>query len=99
MPGPQAGEEPACGLRLRLNRGGIFGCIVLCLRSPEFVIFSVFYSEKPFMAALLNHRSLVKYADFVAEAAGRQTVADVNCRFVFNNFVEFTINFSLSDGI
>lgn len=51
------------------------------------------------MAALLNDLSLIKDSNFIAESAGRKTVADVDGGFVTCDIIETAVDFGFSDWI
>ena len=69
--------------------------IVLGLGLPELMVFAVFLSNQRIMAAGLYDFPAVEYGNFIAEAAGGQTVADVDGGFVSGDFVEFAVNLVL----
>ncbi len=73
--------------------------IVLCLCMPEFIVFAAFLGNQRVMASGLYDFSAVEYGYFVAEAAGGQTVADINGGFISGDFVEFAVDLVFRDGI
>lgn len=51
------------------------------------------------MGALLDHAAFVEYGDLVAEFAGGESVADVDCGLVACDVVEFAVDFCLGNWV
>ena len=55
--------------------------IILCLGIPQRRILSVFFAQQRLMRAVLHDRARIENQNRIAKAAGRETMADINCRF------------------
>lgn len=69
--------------------------IILRLGMPQFVIPPVFLGNQGVVAACLYDFPAVEYRNLVAEAAGGQSVADIDGRPVPGDFIELAVDFIL----
>ena len=51
------------------------------------------------MGALLDDRALMEHGDFIAELAGRQSVGDIDGRFVAGDIIELGIDLRFCNGV
>ncbi len=73
--------------------------IILRLCIPQFAVLAVLLCKQPLMASLLHQTPLMKNQNFVTEAAGGKTVADVDCRLVLHNLTQTRINLILRQRV
>ena len=66
---------------------------------PKCVVFTARFGNKLFMAALLNNSSLVKNQNPAAEAAGGKAMADINCGFILDDLIEFSVHFKFGHRV
>src|SRR5699024_11023229 len=80
------------------GRGGLLG-VVLGLGVPELGVLAALVGQQLLVAAFLDHLTVVKDGDLVAELAGGEPVADVDGGLVAGDVVEPGVNFGLGDGV
>ena len=74
-------------------------CIVLGLCMPQFAVFALFIGKQLFMTAALHNISFVKNGNPSAKTARGKPMADIDCGFSGNHFVEMRINFRFRNRI
>lgn len=73
--------------------------IILRLGTPQLIILALGVSYQLLMCTGLDDMPLVEHGDTVAEAAGGQSVTDVDGGLVLYDLVELRVNLVLRDGV
>jgi len=81
------------------NNGKLRNGVILGLGVPELVVFTVRICQQFLMRANLNDFALVEHGDLIAEAAGGQAVADIDCSLIAYDLVKLRIDFCFGNGV
>ena len=66
---------------------------------PQLMVYAILIGNQRPMAACLHDAAGIEHRNLVAEAAGGQSVADIDGRFVPGDFIEAAVDFILGNRV